>query len=69
MVKTEAYEEITNGRCPLADNLYAVQTLLDYLLKKNALTKQQHNKISPKLNNLQLDHYNGLPKPHKVNLV
>ncbi|CAF3979804.1 unnamed protein product, partial [Adineta steineri] len=31
MLKTEAYEEIKNGRCPLADNLHAVQTLFDYL--------------------------------------
>ncbi|CAF4053490.1 unnamed protein product, partial [Adineta steineri] len=32
MLKTEAYEEIKNGRCPLADNLHAVQTLFDYLV-------------------------------------
>ncbi|CAF1360741.1 unnamed protein product, partial [Rotaria sordida] len=31
MLKTEAYKEITNGRCPLADNLHSVNTLLDYL--------------------------------------
>ena len=68
MLKTKAYEEITNGRCPLADNLRAVQTLLDYLVAKNALTKNQHNQLSPKLNNLELGHYHGLPKPHKVNL-
>jgi len=68
MLKTKAYEEITHGRCPLADNLRAVQTLLDYLVAKNALTKKQRNQLSPKLNNLELGHYPGLPKPHKVNL-
>ena len=65
--KTQAYEEIKNGRCPLADNLLAVQTLLGDLVKKNVLTRAQRNRISPKLNNLELNHYHGLPKPHKVN--
>ena len=44
MSRTEAYEEISDGRCPLADNLRAVQTLLDYLLLKRVLTKSQHQK-------------------------
>ena len=48
MLKTEAYEEITNGLCPLADNFRAVQTLLDYLVTKNALTK--NNEITYVLN-------------------
>ncbi|CAF3388326.1 unnamed protein product, partial [Rotaria sp. Silwood2] len=65
MLKTEAYEEITNGHCPLADNLHSVQTLLNYLLTKHALTKKQCNYLSPNLNNLELGHYHGLPKPHK----
>ena len=54
MSRTEAYEEISNGRCPIADNLRAVQTLLDYLLLKRALTKRQHQKLLPKLNKLEL---------------
>ncbi|CAF1153797.1 unnamed protein product [Rotaria sordida] len=66
MLKTQAYEEITDGRCPLADNLRAVQTLLDYLVSKNGLTKKQCNYLLPKLGNLELGHYHGLPKPHKV---
>jgi hypothetical protein len=68
MLKTEAYEEIENGRCPLADSLHAVQTLLDYFVMKNVLTKKQRNQLCPKLNNLELGHYHGIPKPHKVNL-
>jgi hypothetical protein len=42
MSRTAAYEEISDGCCPLADNLRAMQTLLDYLLLKHALTKRQH---------------------------
>ena len=45
----------------------AVQTLFDDLVKKNVLARAQRSKISPKLNNLELGHYHGLPKPHKVN--
>ena len=67
MLKTEAYEEITSGRCPLAENFLAVQTLLHYLVTKNALTKKQRNYLCPKLNTLELGHYHGIPKPHKVN--
>ena len=66
MIKTNAYQEITDGRCPLAENLRAVQTLLKYLVMKRVLTIQQHNKLSPDLNKLELAHYHGLPKPHKV---
>ncbi|CAF2189948.1 unnamed protein product [Rotaria magnacalcarata] len=65
MLKTKAYEEITNGRCPLADNLHAVQTLLNYLVTKRVLTVQQRNRLLPKLNQLELGHYYGLPKAHK----
>lgn len=68
MLKTSAYEQITSGRCPLADNLSAVQTLLDFLHKKGVLTKAQFNWLSPKLNQLELAHYHGLPKPHKVTI-
>ena len=54
MSRTEAYEEISDGHCLLADNLRAVQTLLDYLLLKRALTKSQHQRLLPKLNKLEL---------------
>lgn len=66
MLKTQAYEEITNGRCPLADNLHSVQILLDYLMNKNVITRKQRNKLLPNLNKLELGHYHALPKPHKV---
>ncbi|CAF4059669.1 unnamed protein product [Rotaria sordida] len=65
MLKTEAYQEITSGRCPLSDMLCAVQTLLSSLVAQKALSFQQYSKISPKLNKLELGHYHGLPKPHK----
>ncbi|CAF1207319.1 unnamed protein product [Didymodactylos carnosus] len=65
MLRTQAYEEITDDHCPLADNLRAVQTLLDYLVTKNGLTKKQCHYLLPKLGNLELRHYHGLPKPHK----
>ena len=67
MSKTQAYEEITTGQCPLANILHAVQTSLNYLFSKNALTKKQCQNLSPKMNQLELAHYHGLPKPHKVN--
>ncbi|CAF5052148.1 unnamed protein product [Rotaria magnacalcarata] len=66
MLKTEAYQEITNGRSPLSDILCAVQTLLENLVRQKSLTPKQRNQISPKLNQLELGHYHGLPKPHKV---
>ncbi|CAF1054735.1 unnamed protein product [Rotaria sordida] len=65
MLKTKAYQEITSGRCPLSDMLYAVQTLLSSLVTQKALSFQQYSKISPRLNKLELGHYHGLPKPHK----
>ncbi|CAF3623305.1 unnamed protein product [Rotaria sordida] len=65
MLKTQAYVEVTNGRCPLADNLHAVQTLLDYLMAKNVITRKQHNKLLLNLNKLELGHYHGLPKSRK----
>ncbi|CAF1666606.1 unnamed protein product [Didymodactylos carnosus] len=68
MDKTEAYKEITDGRCPLADSLRAVQTLLDYLVKQKTITKRQRNKLSPNLNNLELAHLHTLPKTHKTGI-
>ena len=67
MLKTEAYQEITSGRSPLTDSLRTVQTLLDYFVTKNVLTKKQRNQLCPKLDKLELGHYLGMPKPHKVN--
>ena len=67
MQKVEAYEEMLNNRCPLADHLSAVQTLLNHLENAQVLTIKLRKKISPKLNKLELGYYHGLPKSHKVN--
>ena len=67
MQKTEAYEKMTDNRCPLAEHLSAVQTLLNYLEKAQVITSELRKKISPKLNQLELGYYHGLPKLHKVN--
>jgi ribosomal protein L19E len=66
MINTNAYREITNGQSPLADNLRSVQTLLDNLLKQKAITKDLYDKLYPKMNKLELAHFHGLPKIHKV---
>lgn len=68
MATTKAYQEITDGHCPLADNLRATQTLLNYLFSQRAITKEQHNKLLPDLNQLELAHLHALPKVHKVKL-
>jgi hypothetical protein len=68
MATTKAYQEITDGHCPLADNLRATQTLLNYLLNQEAITKEQHDKLLPNLNKLELAHLHALPKVHKVKL-
>ena len=67
MQKTEAYEEMLNNRCALAEHLSAVQTLLNYLEKAQVITSELRKKISPKLNKLELGYYHGLPKLHRVN--
>jgi hypothetical protein len=68
MTKTVAYQEINNGRSPLADILYAVNTLLDYIVRTKGLTDKQSKKLYPNLNQLELAHYHGLPKTHKVKI-
>jgi hypothetical protein len=69
MATTKAYKQITDGHCPLNDNLHAVQTLLDYLLQKDPprITKDLYDKLYPKMNTLELPHFHPLPKVHKVN--
>ena len=66
MMKTQAYEEIIDGRCPLADQLQKVQHLLSYLLTNNAITKVLYNRLTPNIGRIELAHYHGMPKPHKV---
>ena len=66
MVKTNAYQEITDGRSPLADNYNAVQKLIDSIVKTKGLTEKQAKKLRPALITLELAHYHTLPKIHKV---
>jgi hypothetical protein len=66
MLKTQAYQEITNGQCPLAFIYNAVQSLLEWLVKKNVLTGKQRNQLLPNETQLELSHYHAIPKPHKI---
>ncbi|CAF4105848.1 unnamed protein product [Rotaria sordida] len=65
MTKTNAYQEITNGICSLADDLHSVLTLLDYLLKHNRITKEQYKQMYPNLKTLELAHIYFNLKVHK----
>ena len=67
MLKTEAYQQLETNRCPLIDIMKAVQSLLNDLFSKDVLTKKQCRNLLPKINQVELAHYHGLPKPHKVN--
>ena len=44
MQKTEVYEKMTNNRCPLAEHLSVVQTLLNYLEKVQVITMNYERK-------------------------
>ena len=66
MQKTCAYEEVKDGRCPLADNLSLVVTLLDSLLASKAISHQQWSAMMPNKDRVELGHLYFLPKPHKV---
>ncbi|CAF4117108.1 unnamed protein product [Adineta steineri] len=68
MHTTKAYKAITDGHCPLPENLNAVQSLLGNLLQRKAITKELYDKIYPKINKLELAHFHGLPKVHKVGI-
>ena len=68
MQRTGAYEEVKNERCPLVDNLSAVITLLDKLLRNGAISRQQYSTMIPNRAQAELGHLYFLPKPHKVGL-
>ncbi|CAF4429349.1 unnamed protein product, partial [Adineta steineri] len=57
MNTTKAYKAITDGHCPLLENLNAVQSLLGNLLQRKAITKELYDKIYPKINKLELAHF------------
>ena len=69
MDTTEAYQEITDGRSPLADHLRAVQRLLNYLVSQKAIDAAQRDQLLPNLNRLELAHFHTLPKVHKVRMI
>ncbi|CAF3803647.1 unnamed protein product [Rotaria sp. Silwood1] len=66
MSKTEAYQEMITGRCPLADILRSTEAVLDYLVKKKTITNAQRDKLLPKMNKLELAYLYTLPKVHKA---
>ena len=66
MNKTGAYEEVKNGKCPLAKNLSLVMHLLDTLLKNKSITAKQYSVMTPNKAKIELGHLYFLPKPHKV---
>ncbi|CAF3351360.1 unnamed protein product [Rotaria sp. Silwood2] len=68
MNKTNAYQEITNGICPLADNLHLVILLLDHLLERKDITKEQHKKMYPNIKKLELAHIYFNLKVHKPDI-
>jgi hypothetical protein len=66
MNKTCAYEQVKNGKCPLADNLSFVTQLLDKLLQNKAINFKQWSVMMPNKEKVELGHLYFLPKPHKV---
>ena len=68
MADTEAYQELTSGHCPLADNYHAVRSLLQELLKRRAINQDQYKMMLPKFETLELAHLHFIPKVHKVRL-
>ncbi|CAF2793034.1 unnamed protein product [Rotaria sp. Silwood2] len=65
MNKTNAYEEITSGICPLANDLHLVILVLDYLLERNQITKEQRKEMYPNVKTLELAHIYFNLKVHK----
>ncbi|CAF4296902.1 unnamed protein product, partial [Rotaria sordida] len=65
MSKTNAYQEITSGICRLEDDLHSVLALLDYLLKRNRIIKEQYKQMYPNLKTLELAHIYFNLKVHK----
>ncbi|CAF3757340.1 unnamed protein product [Rotaria sp. Silwood1] len=68
MNKTNAYQEITSGICPLADNLHLVILLLDHLLERKDITNEQYKKMYPNLKKLELAHIYFNLKVHKPDI-
>ena len=69
MMKTQAYEEVEDARCPLQDNLSSVIEIVNRLLKVKAINRKQWSQMMPDENKVELGHLYFLPKPHKVRLL
>ncbi|CAF1417784.1 unnamed protein product [Rotaria sordida] len=57
--------DITVRRTDKSKVFYAVTMLLASLLKNRAINHEQHKKMSPKIDSLELAHLHFIPKPHK----
>ncbi|CAF1156937.1 unnamed protein product [Rotaria sp. Silwood1] len=68
MKKTEAYQEVTTGRCPLADILRSTEAVLGYLVKKKAISKAQRDKLLLNVNTVEVAHLYTLSEVHKPQL-
>lgn len=68
MNKTNAYQEISSGICPLADNLHLVLLVLDHLHQRKEITSEQFNKMKPNLEKIELAHIYFNLKVHKVKI-
>ena len=68
MTKTNAYEEIISGICPLADDLHSVISLLDYLKATKRINNEQYKEMFPNLKGSELAHIYFNLKIHKVKL-
>ncbi|CAF2880042.1 unnamed protein product [Rotaria sp. Silwood2] len=68
MTKTNAYQEITSGICPLADNLHLVILLLDHLRGRKDITYEQCKQMYPNIKKLELTHIYFNLKVHKPDI-
>ncbi|CAF1255306.1 unnamed protein product [Rotaria sordida] len=65
MIKTNAYQEITSGICPLGNDLHLVILLLDHLHEREEITDEQYKQMYPNLKTLELAHIYFNLKVHK----
>lgn len=66
MEKTNAYEEVTRDRCRLHDILHSTEIVLDYLVKRKAISLGQRKQLLPNVGKMELAYLYALPKIHKV---
>ncbi|CAF5071867.1 unnamed protein product, partial [Rotaria sp. Silwood1] len=68
MKNTEAYQEVTTGRCPLADIFRSTEAVLDYLDRKKVISKVQRDKLLLNVNTVEFAHLYTLSEVHKPQL-